>query len=66
MQIQSLHKKVSDMIQEEGVIVDACMHNDLLTIMKKHGPSKEDGDKLKEIIWQQQLIAASLKDFRSM
>jgi len=31
--IQSLQKKVSDLIQEEGV--DASIHNDLLTIMKK-------------------------------
>ena len=49
-QIQSLRKKVNDMIQEEGVTVDAGLHNDLLTIMKKHSPSKEDdSDKFKDI-----------------
>ena len=38
------------MIQEEGVKVDAGMHNDLLTIMRKHGLSKEDDShKLKDI-----------------
>jgi len=57
------------MIQEERVTADAVRHNDLLTIMKKHGPSKEDdGDKFKDIFWQQQqqLKAASPKDSRSM
>ena len=64
--IQSLQKKVSDLIEEEGVKVDAGMHNDLLTIMKKHGPSNDDSDKFKDIFWQQQLKAATLKDSRSM
>ena len=66
-QIQSLRKKVSDLIQEEGVKVDDGMHNDLLTIMKKHGPSNNDtSDKFRDIFWKQQLKAASLKDSRSM
>ena len=67
-EIQSLRKKISDMIQEEEVRVDAIMHNDLLTIMKKYSPSRDDASecKFKEIFWQQQLQAASLKDSRSM
>ena len=37
-------------VTQERVKVDAGMHNDLLTIMRKHGPSKEDNsDKLKDI-----------------
>ena len=52
------------MIQEEGATVDVVMHNDLLTIMKKYSPSKEDAsDTFKDIFWQQ-LKAASLKDLR--
>lgn len=56
------------MIQEEGVKVDSAMHSDLLTIMNKHGSSSEDASdsKFREIFWQQQLKAASLKDSRSM
>ena len=67
-QIQSLHKKVEDIIREEGVKVDSNMHSDLLTIMNKHSPSGDDANdtKFKEIFWQQQLKAASLKDSRSM
>ena len=81
-QIQSLHKKVDDLIQEEGVEVDSAMHSDLLTIMKKHGPSSEGSgySKFRETFgrrrrqwWQQQqqqqkqqLKTASLKDSRSM
>jgi len=42
-------KKVSDLIQEEGVKVDAGMHNNLLTIMKKHGLSNDDSDRFKDI-----------------
>ena len=68
-QIQSLRKKVDDMIQEEGVEVDRTMHNDLLTIMNKHGSSSSEDssdNKFREIFWQQQLKAASLKNSRSM
>ena len=67
-EIQSLRKKVGDMIQEEGVTVDDMMHNDPLTIMKKHGPTTDDASecKFKEIFWEQQLKATSLKNFRSM
>jgi len=36
-QIQALHKKVENMIREEGVKVDSNMHSDLLMIMTKHG-----------------------------
>lgn len=63
-----LRKKVGDMIQEGGVTVDDTMCDDLLTIMKKHGSPTNDASecKFKEIFWEQQLKAASLKDSRSM
>jgi len=56
------------MIQEEGVTVDDTMHNDLLTIMKKHSLTTDDASecKFKEIFWEQQLKVASLKNSHSM
>lgn len=65
--IQTLRKKIDHVIQEEGIEVDEAMHNDLVTIMKKHGQSDDNlSDNFKDIFWQQQLRAASLKDTRSM
>ena len=61
--------EVSDLIQKEGVKVDAGMHNDLLTIIKNHGPSKDDSDKFKDIFWrrrQQQLKAAQSSFFEGL
>ena len=50
-------------------MLDGAMHSDLVSIMKRHSPSNDDDvsdSKFKEIFWQQQLKAASLKDARSM
>ena len=67
-QIQALHKKIDQVIQEEGIKVDSALHNDLVTVMKRHSQSDENttDSKFKDIFWQQQLRAASLKDSRSM
>lgn len=61
--IQSLCKKVEHVVQQEGIVVDGAMHNDLVTIMKRHGQSDDNvSDNFKGIFWQQQLKAASSKD----
>ena len=67
-QIQYLRKKIDNVIMEEGVKVDSNMHSDLLKIMNKHDPLREDASdtKFKEFFWEQQLKAASLRDSRSM
>ena len=68
-QIQSLCKKIDHAIQEEGVVLDGAMHSDLVSITKRHSPSNDDDvsdSKFKEIFWQQQLKAASVKDAWSM
>ena len=66
-QIQYLKRKVDDIVQAEGIKVDEGLHKDLVTIMKKNKPDENATErKFKEIFWQQQLKAATLKNFRSM
>jgi len=49
-------------------VVDTDMHNNLVTIMKRHSQCNDDvtDTNFKDIFWQQQVKAASLKDARSM
>ena len=68
-QIQSLQKKIDLAIQEEGIRVDSTTHSDLLAIMKSRNEESGDGAggaNFRDIFWDQQCKAASLKDSRQM
>jgi len=62
--IQSLQVKLSRVIQDEGIQVDATTHNDLLAIMTSNSPKgcTESDTSFQHIFRKQQFTAASLKD----
>ena len=63
--ISDLQERLDRAIQKDGVRLDECTSNGLVSILNKHdqNPSSET---FSSIFWQQQLIAASTKDKRGM
>ena len=63
--ISDQQKKIDSVLKVNGVTVDECTHNDLLTIMS----AQKDvgaGENFSSVFWQQQLRAAKLENKNGM